>query len=194
MTTSGTAYSDVVQIVSGFVPADEIKKLVSTAITANTYTGTALNGTHANVLFKTAGIMAAKRRLIVTTSAQPGAYNITDPIVFFGLRDGTEHGAPVWLTAVNGNETVQTAEWLESVTSLYVPAQTLATGQFAFSVGDVVFDPAAERIRAGAAGTFKVYVENGARDLVMASGEELDLAITGVQRSNTTYPLTVLLT
>lgn len=186
------AYRDVVQIVSGFAPNDEIKKLVSTAITAQSYVGSALNGALARAPFGTVGVKAARRRLTVTTSAAALAYNITDPIVFYGA--GESHGATVLLTNTNGGETVQSEQALESVIAVEVPAQLLATGQFEFGVGDVVFgEGQVARIYAGAAGTYKIQTVGGDRDLVMALGESADLAIVGVQRSNATFPLSIYL-
>lgn len=186
------AYRDVVQIVSGFAPADEIKKAVATSIAAQTYVGAALDGTWGRPPFSTVGTRAAKRRLTVTTSAAALAYNVTDPIVFYGAGDAA--GAAVYLTNTNGNETVQTTHWLENVAAVYVPAQLLGTGQFQFGIGDVVFEEGeVARIYAGAAGTYKIQTVGGDRDLVMAVGEYADLAIVGVQRSNATFPLSIYL-
>lgn len=188
------SYRDVVQIVSGFAPVDEIKKLISTAITAQTYEGAALNGALAKARFQTVGVKAARRRLTVTTSAMASAYNITDPIVFSGTRGDVRASAGVMLVNTNGGETVQSPDWLEEVRQVYVPAQLLATGQFEFGVGDVVFgEGQVARIYAGAAGTFKLQTTAGDRDLVMALGESADLAIVGVQRSNATFPLSIYL-
>lgn len=188
------SYRDVVQIVSGFAPTDELKKLISTAITAQTYEGAALNGSHARAFFQTVGIKAIRRRLTVTTSAAALAYNITDPIVFGGTRGDVKASAGVMLTNTNGGETVQTTDWLEEVRQVYVPAQLLATGQFEFGVGDVVFgEGQVARIYAGAAGTYKIQTVGGNRDLVMAVGESADLAIVGVQRTNATFPLSIYL-
>ena len=39
----------------------------------------------------------------------------------------------------------------------------------------------------------QIFVANGPRELVMANQEDHDLLVTGVQRTNATFPLTCLL-
>lgn len=118
---------------------DAIKTAIATSLAVATYTGAALNGGYANP--GPASFVASGRvwqTVSATTSAQPGAYNVIDPIMFTGTdADGTTQTESVYLTAVNGNETVAGVLPFRTVTSIAVPAQALDTGQFQFGAHDL---------------------------------------------------------
>jgi hypothetical protein len=121
-------------VTGGMVDVDAIKTAIATAITAQTYTGAALNGALVGTNWR------LPRGVSVTTSAVASCYNTTDAIVFTGTDwFGAAATANVTLTQAGGGETiVATTAGLMSVTQIDVPAQLLATGQFEFGMRDII--------------------------------------------------------
>jgi hypothetical protein len=135
----------------------------------------------------------------VTTGSSVGTYNTSDPIVFTGTdKDGNTITASLTLTQANGNETVVDAnlQGFASVTQIDVPAQVDTNGTFEFGVRDVVLDPPAQYLVAGAAGDVKCADQDGNEGVLplLDSVYTPPMAIARVsgEAATTAFPLTIL--
>lgn len=73
------------------------------------------------------------RPVRVETSAAPGAYDVSEPLVVRGvLDDGNAHEDTLYLTATDGDEEVVGVWSFRTVTEVVVPAQLLLGGAFTF--------------------------------------------------------------
>lgn len=81
--------------------------------------------------------MVSARPISITTTAETGAYNTTDPIVVTGLlADGATWSERVYLTAANGGETVSTIFPFASPTSVALPAMLSTSGSLTLGYAD----------------------------------------------------------
>ena len=81
--------------------------------------------------------MVAARPISITTTAAPGAYNTTDPIVVTGLlKGGASFVERVYLTDPDGGETITTIFPFSSPTSVRFPAMVSTAGTIAIGYSD----------------------------------------------------------
>jgi hypothetical protein len=167
---------------------DAIKTAIATVAATATYTGAGLNGAIGAAAF---GIT---QTFTVKTRSNAGAYHIVDPIVVTGTNArGETITDSLYLTAENGNETIEGTIAFISITSIAVPAQHDTSGQFEFGVGDILFVSPAREIRAGAAGNIKIGFQDGGTDTqpVLAAERIPSLIFRVYSTGTTALPVTV---
>lgn len=125
--------------------ADSIKTSIATSLTAQSYSGAALNGVVG------ATVMSPRRALTVTTTAEGApTYNTTDPIVWTYIDwCDQEVTTSVMLTSTTALQTITTVIEAKRVVSVAPPAQLLATGAFTFGTAAVVGRGSVLTTRAG---------------------------------------------
>lgn len=111
-----------------------IKASVATAVTPQSYSGVALDG---SMLTASGGIKYCSRSVTVTSAAQVGAYSTAAPIVITGVRKGVVVTESISLTAANGGETVRGTQAFDMITQIDVPAMASTAGHLQFGVGDL---------------------------------------------------------
>lgn len=153
--------------------ANAFKTLIATDnASANTYTGAALNGALANPGPVTEAMMRVPRFPSVTTTVDAATYNTTDPIVFTGTRGGQAATVSILLTQAGGGETVIGTTPLDTLTSIYVPIQLTANGEFTFGFSGLAARKSAtgntQRMpfKGNADGIVNVGYEDGTTDLL----------------------------
>ncbi len=173
-----------------YADPDGLKTTISSATTAQSYSGAALNGTNVCGGGKT-GLASWPS---VTSSSTVGAFNAGSAITFTGTYDGAAVTRTALLTAANGNETVLADGPLDigSVTVITVAAQADTDGSFTFGWSGIA--PQASRQ------SWRVVVRE-AGSIVVANGGEQDtvlLPIHGAHEAwvrriyaNTTIDVTV---
>lgn len=120
--------------------ADGLKTSIATALTAQVYSGAALNGALANpgpAVLDAPPSGKGPRFFSVTTTTDAATYNTTDPIVVTGKYGGVAVTENILLTQAGGNETVLGNQPFDEVTSIAVPAQLTTDGAFTFGVSGV---------------------------------------------------------
>jgi hypothetical protein len=160
-------------IVGAVGVVDAIKVSVATVHTSATdYTGVALDGTLAG------GPYSLTRSVSVTTSTHTGTYNIVDPIVFTGTDlYGNVQTENLFLTLVNGNETVAGVKAFKTVTNIHVPIQVDTLGTFKFGVQDAFVTDQCVDFRVGTSGNLKVTHNDGTVDtLAVGNLEHLSIS------------------
>lgn len=173
---------------------DAIKTLVATSLTAQSYSGAALNGARANPGPATARIFP--QAVSVTTTTDAATYNTTDAITITGTdeNDATLTDT-LLLTQAGGNETVVGTKGFKTVTTIAIPAQLTTNGAFEFGFSDIVLS--AERpgimVRHGSAGNIVLGFDGGFTDVIVgAVTEKHEALIRRVVRANSTSdPITV---
>lgn len=149
--------------------ADNIKLSIATDTSAASYTGTDLDGA-------SGGVFPISRTVTITTTANPGSYNVTDAIVFTGTDvNGKTITESFTLTQDGGGETLVGSTGFLTVTSIDVPAQQDASGTFVFGVQDVVVTFLCREIRVATQGNLKVSYADGSVDIIPSvfDGEKL---------------------
>lgn len=116
---------------------DAFKTAAATPTSAVTYSGADLDGALANPGPVTDAMMRVARFPSVTSSAQASTYNTTDAIVLTGTRGGVTATVSLLLTAAGGDETIIGTDPLDTLTSIYVPAQLGGSGALAFGFSGV---------------------------------------------------------
>jgi hypothetical protein len=116
---------------AGMTDADGIVTLLATQAVASVVNGAGLNGA-----VQAAGFQFP-RYITVTTTVDAATYNTAEPIVVTGTRGGAVATVSLTLTAAGGGETITSATPLDSVTSIAIPAQLGAAGEFTFGVVDM---------------------------------------------------------
>lgn len=107
---------------------DAFKASFASPTVAATYSVATLDGALANPGPVTDTKMRVSRYPSVTTNTSPATYNTTDPIIWTGTRGGTEVTVETLLTQAGGNETIIGTTPLDTLTSVYVPAQLAGGG------------------------------------------------------------------
>jgi hypothetical protein len=103
--------------------ADAVRLASTNTQASVTWSGAGLNGATGG------GTVNASRHVTVTTTASAGAFNIADPILVTGLLDsGASFTESIYLTAVNGGQTIEGIWRFTAITSVTRPGQTLAAG------------------------------------------------------------------
>jgi hypothetical protein len=102
---------------------DAFKASFASPTSATTYSVATLDGALANPGPVTDLKMKVARYPSVTTNASPATFNTTDPIIWTGTRGGVEVTVQTLLTQAGGNETIIGTTPLDTLTSVYVPAQ-----------------------------------------------------------------------
>jgi hypothetical protein len=171
---------------------DAIKTSIATSTSTAQYTGAALNGALG------ASAIRFPQCVSVTTSSSVGSYNTSDPIVFTGTdKDGGTITASLTLTQADGNETIvdSALQGFASVTQIDVPAQVDTNGAFEFGVRDVVLDPPAQYLVAGANGNAKIVDQDGNADtMAMIAGyptPPMAIARVSGEAATTAFPLLI---
>jgi flagellar capping protein FliD len=174
-------------IAATWVDDDAIKTSIATAVSAQSYSGGALNGAIG------AGEIDLPKSISITTGANASTYNLVDPIRITGTDwRGQTITEDVLLTNAGGGETVQTTKGFATVTSIAIPAQLTTGGTFKIGILDLVFNEPARSIRHGGAGTIVVKQQNGkSRSLVGIEGERQPTLISRVVAAGSTFPFTV---
>jgi hypothetical protein len=122
---------------------DGVKGSTAMLVTPQTLLLASLTG----ALVGTDGVLKASasganvpRDISLTTSGTTGAWNIEDPILVTGIWwwNGGSITLPIYLTEVNGGETLYTSDLFSQITQIYVPGQTLDTGTMTFGCGTAV--------------------------------------------------------
>lgn len=168
-----------------WVSANAIKTSVATAITAQSYSGAGLNGAIG------AADVSIPQEFTATTSSHAASYVITSPIVITYLDYHlVQQTASLYLTQVNGNETVTAAISARQIVQIDVPPMADALGAFTFGLGDVRL-PNLEplrQVRVGSEGTIKVMFQDGSTDTIPAlAGEKHDVLAMKVFATGTTF-------
>lgn len=167
--------------------ADAIKTLVATALTAQSYSGAALNGALAN---PGPAVFDPPRFVSVTTTTDAATYNTTDPIVVTGTRNGEVVTESLVLTQAGGNETVIGDQPFDTVTQIDIPAQLTVNGEFTFGVSGVAErkpNQPYRQVRAIGAGNLHVGYAGGVEDtFAMADGEKDPILAERIYASGTT--------
>lgn len=102
---------------------DAIKLSFASPTSTTTYSGAALDGTAGD------DPIAVRRSASITTSVRAAGYSTASPIVVTGEDfAGNTQSASIYLTQVNGGETVTAPYEFRKVTSVLVPAQPSALG------------------------------------------------------------------
>ncbi len=83
------------------------------------------------------GRFAVPRNVTVSTTSHAGAYHIVSPIVVTGIRawDGVPTSESLYLTAVDGPETITGVVMFSQITSVLVPAQHDTSGTISVGCG-----------------------------------------------------------
>jgi hypothetical protein len=110
-----------------------IRTSVATATAPQSYTGDALDGS----MLSAGSIKYIPRTVTVTSTAQVGAYKLAEPIVVAGMLGGLAIAENIFLTAVNGGETVRGVQAFDSITEINVPAMASVSGSLQVGVGDL---------------------------------------------------------
>lgn len=141
---------------------DAIKTSVATSTSEAVYDDADLNGVIG------VAVMRPERTISVTSSAQTGAYDPTDPIVVEGTdANGLPISEDLQLTAANGGETIVSSKAFRTVTAITVPPQADVDGSLQFGVRDVVCaaNPPT-KVRCAGAGALKVAFVDGSVDTI----------------------------
>lgn len=156
-------------LVGAVSDADGIKTSIATSASVATYT--TFNGA-------LGGSFVLARNVSVTSTTHSGTYNIVDPIVFTGTdANGSVITESLYLTLVNGNETIYGVKGFKTVTSIAVPAQVDTLGTFTFGVQHAFISDQCVGLRIGTGGNVKVTYSNGTVDTVpFASAEFLNIS------------------
>lgn len=129
------------------------------------------------------------RLVTIATSSETGAYTITAPVVITGTNDvGAVITDSVYLTDVDGGETVETTKAFASVTSVFVPQMALNTGRFTVGVGDIAIANGFKGFRTGGTGNVSYKGLDGKTDTVLAclAGDLLPFGGTRIVAATTT--------
>ncbi len=188
-------------VAADLTDTNAIKASVASAITAQSYTGSALDGGFLDsgkyIKLTEAGNASRglPRLLTATLSAQAGAYVSGSKITIVGTdENGREQTEQLTITTTDGPLTLTTTKAFIGITSIAVEAQASALGAFIFGIVDVVFnrDAPARYVRGGAAGTIKIGYGDGSFDLVPTlEGEHHPVMFTRIYASGTTFPITI---
>ncbi len=172
--------------------ADGIKTLVATSLSAQTYSGAALNGALAN---PGPAVIDLPMSVTVTTTTDANTYNTSAPIVITGTDGrGNVITENLLLTAAGGNETIAGVLGFATVTSIAIPAQLTTNGEFTFGVLNTVLDPPGRRIVGGTtAGVVSLKWAGNKTDLhPIVQGQNVDLFVeTIVWATTTATPITI---
>lgn len=164
---------------------DAIKKLIVNPLVDTLWTTTDLDGGYLTV--------PLERAVTITTSpAAVGAHTVDRYFEVSGLDAAGNHiTASIKLTNVNGGETVETPIGFHTVTSIFVPAQVLNTGAIKVGIGSVILATPAQAIEVGTAGVVKLGTVRGRSDVTLPANAVREIAVTYIDRTNATFPLTL---
>lgn len=110
---------------------DSIKASVATSLSAQTYSGAALNGARAGTTF-----LPRLRPTVTTAIVGSDSYNTTDPIVWTCVDwNGRTVQRTASLTLPRGGETVGPLEDVAEIISVDLPGQISTNGSFQFGTG-----------------------------------------------------------
>lgn len=172
--------------------ANGIKLSFATPVAVTTYSGVTLDGALANP-GPADLLVRVPFRVTITTGASIGTYNTTDPILITGTNeDGAVQTESVYLTAVNGNETITSTLGSLTVVSLRFPAQLDALGAIIIGSGNARLTRVARLVRAGSIGTIVPVYDDGSTDsLPCQLAEKHDIFLRELSSTSTAWPITL---